>query len=419
MGGSPTGRSRAVSLEPEPVRVYPQAGGAAGTTLAAHLLGFVNRDGEGQYGIEERYQTELGGHGPGPPRRSRRRRPAGHRHRPGRQPGRARVGPAPDDRHRPPAGRRAGGPRRLHRRQGRRGHGHRDGPLQRGDPGRGELPVVRRERLPDGRPGGPQGVHRPDRVVRLRAGLGVQDVHRAGRSREGHDQPVDPDPRLGLALARPRRGPDLRRRPARDGLHGGPRHRGLLAQRRGGPDRARAGQHDGEGVQAPGRDLDPPRVRPEERRRPGRRGPGHGPRPGAQALEPGRPRERVVRPGRRGHPAPARHGLRGDGQRRDARHPPRRARGRRPRRRARRPRAGDVAGDEQDARRPHEPRRPHRPVVRREDPRPRLRRRRQDGHGPDLGPQAEPRPGRLEGEPLQPHVRRLHRPGRPRSWSSR
>jgi cell division protein FtsI/penicillin-binding protein 2 len=51
----------AVSLEPEPVRVYPQAGGAAGTTLAAHLLGFVNRDGEGQYGVEERYQTELAG----------------------------------------------------------------------------------------------------------------------------------------------------------------------------------------------------------------------------------------------------------------------------------------------------------------------------------------------------------------------
>jgi cell division protein FtsI/penicillin-binding protein 2 len=59
--GIADGTLPAVSLESEPVRVYPQAGGAAGTTLAAHLLGFVNRDGEGQYGVEERYQTELAG----------------------------------------------------------------------------------------------------------------------------------------------------------------------------------------------------------------------------------------------------------------------------------------------------------------------------------------------------------------------
>ena len=50
-----------VSIEPEPVRVYPQAGGAPGTTLAAHLLGFVNREGTGQYGVEEHYQAELAG----------------------------------------------------------------------------------------------------------------------------------------------------------------------------------------------------------------------------------------------------------------------------------------------------------------------------------------------------------------------
>jgi cell division protein FtsI/penicillin-binding protein 2 len=50
-----------ITVEPEAVRVYPQAGGAAGTTLAAHLLGFVNRDGDGQYGIEERYQSDLAG----------------------------------------------------------------------------------------------------------------------------------------------------------------------------------------------------------------------------------------------------------------------------------------------------------------------------------------------------------------------
>jgi cell division protein FtsI/penicillin-binding protein 2 len=48
-------------LEPEPVRFYPQPGGAPDTTLAAHLLGFVNREGEGQYGIEQYYQDELAG----------------------------------------------------------------------------------------------------------------------------------------------------------------------------------------------------------------------------------------------------------------------------------------------------------------------------------------------------------------------
>jgi cell division protein FtsI/penicillin-binding protein 2 len=59
--GVAEGKLQAISLEAEAVRVYPQAGGAAGTTLAAHLLGFVNRDGDGQYGVEERYQTELAG----------------------------------------------------------------------------------------------------------------------------------------------------------------------------------------------------------------------------------------------------------------------------------------------------------------------------------------------------------------------
>ena len=37
-----------VALESEPVRVYPQAGGGPNTTLAAKLLGFVNREGSGQ-----------------------------------------------------------------------------------------------------------------------------------------------------------------------------------------------------------------------------------------------------------------------------------------------------------------------------------------------------------------------------------
>ena len=50
-----------LSLEPEPERVYPQVGGGPGSSLAAHLLGFVNRDGSGQYGVEQAYQATLGG----------------------------------------------------------------------------------------------------------------------------------------------------------------------------------------------------------------------------------------------------------------------------------------------------------------------------------------------------------------------
>ncbi|TFG68046.1 MAG: penicillin-binding protein 2 [Thermomicrobiales bacterium] len=50
-----------LSLEPEPERVYPQAGGGPKSTLAAHLLGFVNRDGVGQYGVEQHYQASLAG----------------------------------------------------------------------------------------------------------------------------------------------------------------------------------------------------------------------------------------------------------------------------------------------------------------------------------------------------------------------
>ena len=48
-------------LEPEEVRQYPQPGGGPATTLAAHLLGFVNRAGAGQYGVEQYYQQELAG----------------------------------------------------------------------------------------------------------------------------------------------------------------------------------------------------------------------------------------------------------------------------------------------------------------------------------------------------------------------
>jgi cell division protein FtsI/penicillin-binding protein 2 len=59
--GVANGRMFALSLEPEPERVYPQVGGGRDTSLAANLLGFVNRDGVGQYGVEQRYQDTLAG----------------------------------------------------------------------------------------------------------------------------------------------------------------------------------------------------------------------------------------------------------------------------------------------------------------------------------------------------------------------
>ncbi|MDQ6692646.1 MAG: penicillin-binding transpeptidase domain-containing protein, partial [Candidatus Dormibacteraeota bacterium] len=50
-----------VGLEPESQRSY-LAGGTPNTTLAANLLGFVNNQGTGQYGVEAFYQQELAGH---------------------------------------------------------------------------------------------------------------------------------------------------------------------------------------------------------------------------------------------------------------------------------------------------------------------------------------------------------------------
>ncbi len=50
-----------VGLESEPERVYPQEGGGPDSTLAAHLVGFVNRENAGQYGVEQAYQDTIAG----------------------------------------------------------------------------------------------------------------------------------------------------------------------------------------------------------------------------------------------------------------------------------------------------------------------------------------------------------------------
>jgi cell division protein FtsI (penicillin-binding protein 3) len=50
-----------LALEPHPVRFYPNAGGSPNTTLASQLLGFVNQEGLGRYGIEQSSQDVLSG----------------------------------------------------------------------------------------------------------------------------------------------------------------------------------------------------------------------------------------------------------------------------------------------------------------------------------------------------------------------
>jgi len=50
-----------ISFESESIRSYPQSGGSPSSTLAANLIGFVNRDGAGQYGVEQYYQSVLAG----------------------------------------------------------------------------------------------------------------------------------------------------------------------------------------------------------------------------------------------------------------------------------------------------------------------------------------------------------------------
>lgn len=59
--GLATGTLTGLVLEPKAVRDHPSPGGAPDSTLASHLLGFVNAEGAGQYGIEQRYHDLLGG----------------------------------------------------------------------------------------------------------------------------------------------------------------------------------------------------------------------------------------------------------------------------------------------------------------------------------------------------------------------
>jgi len=50
-----------LAVESSQIRLYPQSGGGPETSLGANLLGFVNREGSGQYGVEQYYQVPLSG----------------------------------------------------------------------------------------------------------------------------------------------------------------------------------------------------------------------------------------------------------------------------------------------------------------------------------------------------------------------
>ncbi len=200
-------------LEPEQERLYPQPGGGPKTSLAAHLLGFVNREGDRPV----RRRAVL----PGPARRhaadrrgaARCRGQRGARLVVGDPAGGARRGPAPDDRRGAPGRGRAGAPRHVDRRPREAGVRRRHGPVQRRDLRLRQLPVVRRERLPGGRRDRARPVRRPARVHRLRAGLRVQDDDRdRGPGRRDRDA-VDAVQGRRHAPPRRRQGEDRQREP--------------------------------------------------------------------------------------------------------------------------------------------------------------------------------------------------------------
>ena len=100
--------------------------------------------------------------------------------------GYARARTSAHDRRRPPARGRAGAPGGMDRGPGQERVGDRHGPVHRRGLRRGDVPVVRRQRLPGDRRRRPVSLHRPGRLSRLRARLGVQDDDRGGGPRGGH-----------------------------------------------------------------------------------------------------------------------------------------------------------------------------------------------------------------------------------------
>ena len=137
---------------------------------------------------------------------------------------------------------------------------------------RGDVPVVRRQRLQGDREGAPQRVHRPGRLERLRARVGVQDDDRGDRARGGTVTRTTPHQGRRHAASRSRRVQDRQRRSQGHGLdHVRGRDR-LLAQRRRGQGRAGTRRRRPSGVDDAVRHVAHARLRAEDRHRRRRRG---------------------------------------------------------------------------------------------------------------------------------------------------
>ena len=211
---------------------------------------------------------------------------------------------------------------------------------------RGDLSVLRRERLRGHRGGRPRPLHRPGRLGGLRARLRLQDADRHRRPGDRHRRrwppsSTTPEPSSWTA-AGPRSTTPTARRWACMRARG--RHR-LLAERRRRQGRPGAGADARRRLGHAPRGLAPDRASASQtghRRR--RRGGRARPRSGDHAVARDRPRQRRLRAGRRRDPDPARGRLLGHGQRRHARQPPRRPGDRRHAGRGVRPRPGHRPG---------------------------------------------------------------------------
>ena len=423
---SPSGSARrgdakqvvGLSLESEPERVYPQAGGGPDRRLPRTCSGFVNRENVGQYGVEQFYQEHAGRLAARARRPARRERAADA----GRPTvvagtGHARRGPAADDRRGPPARARAGAPRRLDRRRGQERVGGRHRSVHRRGLRRGDYPSYDANDYRAVAATAPGRFIDPVVVERLRTRLGVQDDDRGDGPRGGHGHAHDEDQGRRDAPARWRTRPRSTTPTAR--AWAGSRSRTASPIRAtSSPPRSPSGsatrpRESSAMLYDTWRKLG---LRRQDRHRRRRRGRRHRARSGDHSRG-ARSTSRTPRSARasRSRRSSSRRRSRrsstaGRPSRRTSSRPVGSAR-RRARRRARGARAGCRASrSEHDG-----PRRRRGPVLPRPDARPGLSRRWQDRHRPDLGPQGERRPRGLEAQPLQLLVRRIHRPreGRP------
>ena len=170
----------------------------------------------------------------------------------------------------------------------------------------GDLPVLRRQRLQGHRGERARAVHRPGRVDRLRAGLGVQDDDRGGRARGRDGDAGRPASRTSARSA----STTARRRsttPTARAWAGCRSRTASPTRATSSPPRSRSGL--GKTTRESSAILYDMWLRlgygqPTGIDVAGEVG-GHRARPGPHALARDRPRQRRVRPGRRGHPDPA------------------------------------------------------------------------------------------------------------------